>query len=184
MDIEVTDNEYCQYLINAFLDIFPNLKIIGGAAEPFYVAPTPITKATIYFRSNYPRSLLHEISHYCLAGERRRKIDDFGYWYSPCGRTEEEQHRFEIAEARPQGLEKTLCEILGLEFSPSLDDFSGRPPSISFTQQLEKAYQEMQMQPPPTAKRAIYGLKKAALAIPKQQHSRCALPSLLSGIKS
>lgn len=155
-----TDDEYCRNLINAFSDIFPNLIIKGDAEEPFYEAPRANTNAVLYFRSNYPRSLLHEISHYCLAGDRRRSLDDFGYWYTPCGRTAEEQQRFEMVEARPQGLEKVICEIVGIKFSPSFDDFSGRPPSESFLQHLELAYQEMRLNPPPTANKVLSGLKK------------------------
>ncbi|WP_036547694.1 elongation factor P hydroxylase [Nitrincola lacisaponensis] len=158
MSVCSTDDEYCQNLINAFADILPNLTIQGDAEEPFYQAPTANTRAILYFRSNYPRSLLHEISHYCLAGDRRRGLDDFGYWYAPCGRTAEQQQRFEVVEARPQGLEKAMCEIVGLKFSPSLDDFSGRPPSESFLQELEIAYQEMRVNPPPTANNVLSGL--------------------------
>lgn len=153
------DDECCQNLINAFSGILPNLTIKGGAEEPFYEAPQANSNAVLYFRSNYPRSLLHEISHYCLAGDRRRSLDDFGYWYAPCGRTAEEQIRFEEVEARPQGLEKALCEIVGVKFSPSLDDFSGRPPSECFLQHLDLAYQEMLLNPPPTAKKVLSGLK-------------------------
>ncbi|WP_417667262.1 elongation factor P hydroxylase [Pseudidiomarina sp.] len=160
----VSDDECCQYLICAFSGVFHDLKIIGGAGEPFYLAPKENKDAIIYFRSNYPRSLLHEVSHYCLAGDRRRRIDDFGFWYSPCGRTAEEQSRFEIVEARPQGLEKAMCEIVGLRFSPSLDDFSGSPPSEDFLKNMDVAYREMMTNPPPTAKKALFELKKYANA--------------------
>ncbi|WP_045962030.1 elongation factor P hydroxylase [Vibrio nigripulchritudo] len=159
MSVCSTDDEYCQNLINAFSAIFPNLTIKGEAEEPFYEAPLADTNAVLYFRSNYPRSLLHEISHYCLAGDRRRSLDDFGYWYTPCGRTAEEQQRFELVEARPQGLEKAMCEIVGIKFSPSIDDFSGRPPSESFLRDLELAHQEMLLNPPPTADKVLSGLK-------------------------
>lgn len=158
MNVCINDDELCQYLINAFADIFPGLTIKGGIAEPFYAAPRVNVGSIIYFRSNYPRSLLHEMSHYCLAGDRRRNVDDFGYWYTPCGRTIEEQQRFEIVEARPQGLEKVMCEIVGIKFMPSLDDFSGRPPTEEFLKNLEVAYKEMLINPPPTAKRALSGL--------------------------
>ncbi|WP_261844551.1 elongation factor P hydroxylase [Aliamphritea ceti] len=159
MSVCSTDDEYCESLISAFAGILPNLTIKGDADEPFYEAPAANNHAILYFRSNYPRSLLHELSHYCLAGDRRRGLEDFGYWYAPCGRTAEEQQRFEEVEARPQGLEKAMCEIVGLKFSPSLDDFSGRPVSESFLQELELAYQEMQVNPPPTAKKVLSGLK-------------------------
>lgn len=155
-----SDDTYCQFLTEAFAKVFPQLTIISGADEPYYEAPSANNKATLYFRSHYPRSLLHELSHYCLAGDRRRRLDDFGYWYFPCGRSEEEQRQFERVEARPQGLEKAMCEIVGLTFSPSLDDFSGRPPSAVFLEKLEQAYLEMQNNPPPTAKKALTGLKR------------------------
>ncbi|MGP9565376.1 elongation factor P hydroxylase, partial [Halomonas sp. AOP43-D1-12] len=74
-------------------------------------------------------------------------------------RTAKEQLLFEDAEARPQGLEKAMCEILGLKFSPSLDDFSGRPPSEEFQKNLNVAYREMITSPPPTAKKALLGIK-------------------------
>jgi hypothetical protein len=158
MSIHFTDDEWCQFLTKEFSKIFPKLTILGGAEEPYYSAPKENAKAVIHFRSNYPRSLLHELSHYCLAGDKRRNMDDFGYWYSECGRTKEEQQRFELVEARPQGLEKAMCDLIGIKFSPSLDDFSGRPPSDNFLQSLEEAYIEMMTSPPPTAKEALHGL--------------------------
>jgi len=159
MRMNFSDDEYCRFLIDVFSNIFPALKIIGGAGEPFYEAPSDGPEAKLYFRSNYPRSLLHEMSHYCLAGNRRRKMDDFGYWYSPCGRSSEEQYQFELVEARPQGLEKAMCEIVGLDFLPSLDDFSGSDPSSEFLKKLDEAYIEMKTNPPPTPKKALAGLR-------------------------
>lgn len=101
-----------------------------------------------------------ELSHYCLVGDRRRKLDDFGYWYFPCGRTEEEQLLFEQVEARPQGLEKAMCEAIGIKFSPSLDDFSGRPASDSFLNKLDTTYNEMHTSAPLTAKIVLQVLSK------------------------
>lgn len=152
------DDKLCQYLIDVFESTFVDLNIKGGADEPFYKAATKYEKSTIYFRSNYPRSLLHEMSHYCLAGNKRRQLDDFGYWYTACGRDVEEQQRFETVEARPQGLEKAMCEVIGLKFSPSLDDFSGRAPSKAFLRNLDVAYKEMLNSPPPTAKKALLAI--------------------------
>ena len=160
MLVGLTDDECCQCLIDMLRNILPTLTIQGGAEEPFYEAPTEDSNAVLYFRDNYPRSLLHELSHYCLAGDRRRSLDDFGFWYSPCGRTAQEQLKFELVEARPQGLEKAFCEVLDLTFSPSLDDFSGREASNEFSLNLEKAYQEMCSNPPPTAKKLLTGLKQ------------------------
>lgn len=156
----VNDDELCDALIKLFANVFPDLIIQGGADEPFYKAATADEKAVLYFRSNYPRSLLHEMSHYCLSGDRRRQLDDFGYWYYPCGRTEEQQRLFEQVEARPQGLEKLMYEIIGIKFIPSIDDFSGKPPSQDFLMRLDEAYQEMKSSPPPTAKKALDALAK------------------------
>ena len=155
---DLTDDELCDLLIMTLSSVIPDLVIQGGAEEPFYEAAKNGKKATLYFRDNYPRSLLHELSHFCLSGDRRRKLDDFGYWYFPCGRTEEEQLLFEKVEARPQGLEKAMCEAFGIKFSPSLDDFSGKPASESFLKQLDKAYQEMLVSAPPTASKVLVAL--------------------------
>ena len=155
-----TDDQYCALLIRLLVPVLPDLVIQGGADEPFYKAATDKNKATLYFRDNYPRSLLHELAHYCLAGDKRRTLDDFGYWYSPCGRSAEEQKKFEAVEARPQGLEKVMCEIVGLKFSPSTDDFSGRPASECFLLQLATSYDAMKLNPPHTALKVINGLKE------------------------
>lgn len=179
----LSDDEQCQALVILFASVFPELEIIGGADEPFYQAPVyrssyqssfsqdktlanELTgteklqsKAKLFFRANYPRSLLHELSHYCLAGKARRQLDDFGYWYTPCGRDEAQQRAFEQVEARPQGLEKALCEAIGIAFSPSLDDFSGNPASAEFIEELEAHYQQMLTAPPPSARRALEALR-------------------------
>ena len=154
----MNDNDLCTNLISIFENLLPTLNIIGGADEPYYQAPKENEKAKIFFKENYPRSLLHEMAHYCLAGQRRRKLDDYGYWYSPCGRNADEQSLFEKVEARPQGLEKAICEAIGIEFSPSLDDFSGRPASKTFLNKLEESYNEMRINPPPTAKKVLVAL--------------------------
>ncbi len=155
----LSDSALCIELIALFATVFPNLSIEGGADDPFYSAPRPNAKAKILFSNNYPRSLLHEVSHYCLAGKARRRLDDYGYWYHACGRTAAQQALFEQFEARPQGLEKAMCAIIGLDFSPSLDDFSGRPISKVFLQRLESHYQQMQTDPPPMARQALEALK-------------------------
>ena len=156
----LNDDQLCAYLMALLSETLPDLIIKGGADEPFYEAPTDDSKGILYFRSNYPRSLLHELSHYCLAGARRRKLDDFGYWYIPTGRNADEQARFESVEARPQGLEKAMCHALGIQFSPSLDDFSGRPASKEFLEELETVYQEMLTSPPPTASKVLEALSR------------------------
>ena len=93
----------------------------GGAREPYYVPGAP---HRIFFREDFARSALHEISHWCVAGEGRRRLPDYGYWYSPEGRNHAQQAAFFAVEARPQAIEAIFCAVCGLEFSPSIDNIS------------------------------------------------------------
>ena len=94
-------------------------ELIGGAAEPYY---EPGSLNRIYFRADYVRSALHEVAHWCVAGRRRRRLADYGYWYSPDGRDAKQQQAFFAVEARPQAVERCFCEAIGIPFSPSVDN--------------------------------------------------------------
>ena len=94
-------------------------ELIGGAAEPYY---EPGSLNRIYFRADYVRSALHEVAHWCVAGRRRRRLADYGYWYSPDGRGAAQQQAFFAVEARPQAIERYFCEAIGIPFSPSVDN--------------------------------------------------------------
>ena len=94
-------------------------ELIGGAAEPYY---EPGSLNRIYFRADYVRSALHEVAHWCVAGRRRRRLADYGYWYSPDGRDANQQQAFFAVEARPQAVERCFCEAIGIAFSPSVDN--------------------------------------------------------------
>ena len=94
-------------------------ELIGGAAEPYY---QPGSLNRIYFRADYVRSALHEVAHWCVAGRRRRRLPDYGYWYSPDGRGAAQQQAFFAVEARPQAIERCFCEAIGIPFSPSVDN--------------------------------------------------------------
>jgi len=94
-------------------------ELIGGAAEPCY-EPGPLNR--IYFRADYVRSALNEVAHWCIAGRRRRRLADYGYWYSPDGRGVAQQQAFFAVEARPQAIERCFCEAIGIPFSPSVDN--------------------------------------------------------------
>ena len=94
-------------------------ELIGGAAEPYYEPGSP---HRIYFRADYVRSALHEVAHWCVAGRRRRRLADYGYWYSPDGRDANQQQAFFAVEARPQAVERCFCEAIGIAFSPSVDN--------------------------------------------------------------
>lgn len=103
-------------------------QLCGGAAEPFYQAASDEngnTVAKIFYRADYFRSAMHEVAHWCVAGEARRKNDDYGYWYAPDGRNAEQQREFEKLEVLPQAWELTFCAAVNHPFDVSVDNLDG-----------------------------------------------------------
>jgi len=98
------------------------VRLIGGFPEPFYKAAEPGSLAEVQFTRDYERSALHELGHWCIAGKQRRLLNDYGYWYVPDGRTDEQQRLFYTVEARPQAVEKHFCSALELPFEVSADN--------------------------------------------------------------
>ncbi|MBZ2187511.1 elongation factor P hydroxylase [Alcanivorax sp. JB21] len=99
-----------------------NTVLCGGAEEPLYQPGAP---HRIVYTRDYFRSALHEVAHWCVAGEKRRQLPDYGYWYAPDGRDAVQQQAFEQVEVRPQALELLFCEACGHPFSVSLDNLEG-----------------------------------------------------------
>jgi elongation factor P hydroxylase len=93
--------------------------LVAGASEPFYLPGQP---NQVFFRADYVRSALHEAAHWCVAGPRRRGLPDYGYWYTPDGRSAERQTAFFSVEAKPQAIESLFCESLNVAFAPSVDN--------------------------------------------------------------
>ena len=93
--------------------------LVSGAVEPFY---SPGHPNQVFFRADYVRSALHEAAHWCVAGRCRRALPDYGYWYTPDGRSAERQAAFFSVEAKPQAIESIFCEALGVAFAPSTDN--------------------------------------------------------------
>lgn len=62
-----------------------------------------------------------------MAGKERRKLEDFGYWYEPDGRSEERQRDFEKVEVKPQALEWILATAAGFRYFASADNLNGNP---------------------------------------------------------
>ena len=54
-------------------------RLAGGFPEPFYKAPSADAPAEVQFTRDYERSALHELAHWCIAGDSRRLLDDYGY---------------------------------------------------------------------------------------------------------
>lgn len=83
-----------------------NTELAGGYNEPLYQPAMPDNPThRILFTHDYFASALHEVAHWCVAGTTRRQQVDYGYWYEPDGRTQEQQHLFEKVEVRPQAFE-------------------------------------------------------------------------------
>ncbi|PCI72741.1 MAG: diaminobutyrate-2-oxoglutarate aminotransferase [Gammaproteobacteria bacterium] len=101
-----------------------NTLLVSGAKEPFYKASTKDSKAKIHSREDYLSSALHEMAHWTIAGEKRRQIDDFGYWYEEEGRTLEQQLQFEQVEIKPQAIEWLLSLACNQPFYFSADNLS------------------------------------------------------------
>ncbi len=102
--------------------VFVDYKVVmnGGHAEPLYIPSVRI--AEIQYRQDYTASALHEAAHWCIAGQRRRRLKDYGYFYSPPPRTQLDSARFEAGEVEAQSMELLFSEAAGLRFQPSADD--------------------------------------------------------------
>ena len=125
-----------------------NTRLVGGNDEPLYQPsvclnrsqdsaeirrqlklgrpdarePLNATESHIYYREDFFASALHEVAHWCIAGEQRRKLIDYGYWYEPDGRSPSKQANFQIAECKPQALEWIFSIICRSGFSVSIDN--------------------------------------------------------------
>lgn len=132
---------------NCFRETF-NTELVIGNDEPIYL-PAGQTDigiaaqdyAQIVLAHGFFNSALHEIAHWCVAGEERRKLIDFGYWYCPDGRTAEQQHNFQQVEVKPQAIEWAFSVACGRQFKPSCDNLNGdefgrQPDVLAFQQQI------------------------------------------------
>lgn len=118
-----------QDLIQIFNHCFTNAyntQLVKGDGEPIYLpADENRSYHAIFFAHGFFSSALHECAHWLIAGEERRKLVDFGYWYLPDGRTAEQQTRFQSVEVKPQALEWILSQAAGHPFRVSLDNLNG-----------------------------------------------------------
>ncbi|MDN3526268.1 elongation factor P hydroxylase [Halomonas sabkhae] len=102
-------------------------RLVRGEDEPLYLpadASSPWHR--VIFAHGFYASALHEISHWCIAGARRRQWEDYGYWYQPDGRDAEQQREFESVEVAPQALELLFSRACGLPFNVSVDNLGGQ----------------------------------------------------------
>ncbi|WP_434987150.1 elongation factor P hydroxylase [Vreelandella zhaodongensis] len=126
-------NEQQRWTLNDITALFDGVfferyqtRLIRGGDEPLY---RPRTLDTPYHQVIFARgffaSALHEISHWCIAGEKRRQLEDYGYWYLPDGRDAQQQQAFEKAEIAPQALEQLFTRACGRTFHVSVDNLGG-----------------------------------------------------------
>jgi elongation factor P hydroxylase len=122
-------------LINIFNRLFierNNTCLDHSLDEPIYLpADLQNPNHRILFAHGFFASALHEISHWCIAGEERRLQVDFGYWYEPDGRSAEKQREFEQVEVKPQAIEWILTKACGRNFNISTDNLNGEPDDIA-----------------------------------------------------
>ena len=116
-------------LITIFNELFEhseNTVLVWGQDEPIYLPASKTGKRhEIHFAHGFFASAMHEISHWCIAGEDRRQRVDFGYWYEPDGRSAQQQQLFEQVEIKPQALEWIFHRSCGHRFRISADNLSG-----------------------------------------------------------
>ncbi len=105
-----------------------NTRLIKGGDEPIYLPATEEQPYNaIVFARGFYSSALHEIAHWLIAGTERRKLEDYGYWYEPDGRSAERQREFEKVEVKPQATEWILAQAAGFRFYASSDNLNGNP---------------------------------------------------------
>lgn len=129
-DITEHKSDTAQELTQLFNQCFQQSErtlIKGGAEEPLYQpADSKYACHQVIFRENYSASALHEIAHWCIAGPKRRLMLDYGYWYIPDGRSEQQQRNFESLEIKPQALEWIFASAAkGCRFNISVDNLGG-----------------------------------------------------------
>ena len=116
-------------LIMLFNDLFRESHrtiLVRGGDEPEYLpASRPGELARVVFARGFFASALHEIAHWCIAGEHRRTLYDYGYWYCPDGRTLEQQQAFEQVEIKPQAMEWLFALAADSRFHISVDNLAG-----------------------------------------------------------
>ena len=112
------------WLISLFNTLFSEqrVELVRGEQEPEYFPARGDQPARIEFAHGFFASALHELSHWCVAGEERRSLSDFGYWYAPDGRTAAQQQAFERVEIKPQAIECLFTLACGRPFQVSQDN--------------------------------------------------------------
>jgi hypothetical protein len=131
-------------LFNQTFSLSYNTRLVKGADEPLYLPANMVCDYhQIIFAHGYYSSALHEIAHWCIAGEKRRLLEDYGYWYEPDGRNKQQQAAFEQVESKPQAIEWAFCIAAKKKFNVSADNLNGYEADIhAFRQAVYQQAQE------------------------------------------
>ena len=114
-------------IFNACFALQENTKLVKGGDEPIYLpADENRPYHALFFANGFFSSALHECSHWLIAGKARREQEDFGYWYTPDGRTAAQQALFQSVEVKPQAMEWVLSVAAGHKFRVSIDNLDGK----------------------------------------------------------
>lgn len=110
-----------------FADTY-HTRLVCGDDEPLYLPSShDCDHHRVIFAHGFFASALHEASHWCIAGVRRRALEDYGYWYLPDGRDARQQAAFEAVEVAPQALEMLFAHACGRPFHVSVDNLGDAP---------------------------------------------------------
>ena len=122
-DEDIWDSKILEVLFEkCFLHKYET-KLLGGVDEPLYQPARQKNELhQIFYRFDYFSSALHEVAHWCIAGEQRRQQEDYGYWYEPDGRDDEQQLAFQKVEVKPQAIEMAFSIACNKPFSVSIDN--------------------------------------------------------------
>ena len=126
------EHEIAEDKLDGLLSIFnglfltqENTLLEHSEDEPLYLPALNQSGVNkILFAHRFFSSALHEISHWLVAGAQRRKLEDYGYWYKPDGRSVDEQRAFESVEILPQAIEWILSVVCRHNFHFSADNLS------------------------------------------------------------
>ena len=153
----------CKLLETVFQRCFAvteNTLLVGGDEEPLYLpASGPNAPHLLFYREDYAASALHEVAHWCIAGQARRAQVDFGYWYAPEGRNAEQQRAFEAVEVKPQALEWFFALACGRVFRISVDNFGADgslPDNTAFCRSVAEQARRYQQQGLPDRARLFF----------------------------
>ncbi len=154
-----------EQLIGLFNQTFVsfNTILVEGDEEPIYLpADQRFSQHRVVFAHGFYASALHEIAHWCIAGNARRQLEDYGYWYHPDGRDQSLQQKFERVEVKPQAIECAFSKVAGRTFQVSVDNLSGyQSDRQAFSQAVQQQFLDFQKQGfPSRAQQFIEALAK------------------------